>query len=202
MASLQTDTAISVITELYGEPDWLTKPKEGQNVAVILAEWDEELRRYSEEQVKTAIRKMWKYSKTKSVPRLGHIIAELSDVPPEGNNATERQVKTADDTVQRLTATYVRNGCRGRLCFASDVAKAFNVMIDDMIAELPREATAEKTFSDLQQLAKNNGYLARFEDYLAEVTKNRSPYQPINDELRVIDVPELFSPNNKMRKCA
>lgn len=202
MASLQTDTAISVITELYGEPDWLTKPKEGQNVAVILAEWDEELRRYSEEQVKTAIRKMWKYSKAKSVPRLGHIIAELSDVTPEGNNATERQVNTADDTVQRLIEFYVKNGCRGRLCFASDVAKAFNVMIDDMIAELPREATAGKTASDLLQLAKNNGYIARFEDYLAEVTKNRRPYQPINDELRVIDVPEAFSPNNERRKCA
>ena len=202
MASIQTQAALDLIEDLWGVQNWLAEPKEGVNIDLVLAQWDEELRRYTEEQIRTAIFKISKYRKTSTAPKLAHILAELVDVEPGTEENFKQCYMKPDDTVQRLTATYVRNGCRGRLCFASDVAKAFNVMIDDMIAELPREATAGKTFSDLQQLAKNNGYLARFEDYLAEVTKNRRPYQPINDELRVIDVPEAFSPNNERRKCA
>ena len=202
MASIQTQAALDLIEDLWGVQNWLAEPKEGVNSDLVLAQWDEELRRYTEEQIRTAILKISKYRKTSVAPKLAHILAELVDVEPLAEDRPDQRARGVDDTVKRLTERYVRNGCRGRLCFASDVAKAFNVMIDDMIAELPREATAGKTFSDLQQLAKNNGYIARFEDYLAEVTKNRSPYQPIDDELRVIDVPEAFSPNNERRKCA
>ena len=203
MPSLQTQAALDAVSELYGTPNWLAEPKKGLKIETVLAQWDAALKGYTEEQVKTAVQKLWKYAKTASAPRLGHILAELSDVAPENDDAAGNQrAPVADDTAGRLTERYVKNGCRGRLCFASDVAKAFDAMLNDMAANLPREATAGKTHSDLLQLARNNGYLAQFEDYLAEVTKNRIPYQPIGGELRFIDVPEGFSPNNERRKCA
>lgn len=202
MASIQTQAALDLIEDLWGVQNWLAEPKEGVNIDLVLAQWDEELRRYTEEQVRTAVLKISKYRKTSTAPKLAHILAELVDVEPGTEENFKQCYMKPDDTEQRLTATYVKNGCRGRLCFASDISKAFATMIDDMIAELPREATAGKTSSELLRLAQNNGYLVRLEDYLEEVTKNRPPYQPIDDERRFIDVPELFSPNNKMRKCA
>lgn len=202
MASIQTQAALDLIEDLWGVQNWLAEPKEGVNIDLVLAQWDEELRRYTEEQVRTAVLKISKYRKTSTAPKLAHILAELVDVEPGTEENFKQCYMKPDGTEQRLTATYVKNGCRGRLCFASDISKAFATMIDDMIAELPREATAGKTSSELLRLAQNNGYLVRLEDYLEEVTKNRPPYQPIDDERRFIDVPELFSPNNKMRKCA
>ena len=196
----QTATAIRVLSDFWGVPDWLTKPKEGQNPEAIIAQWNAFLRLYSVGTVESACIKIFNEKRSRTFPTISHLKAALAGETRD--NEPKQRGRIADDTVQRLTATYVKNGCRGRLCFASDISKAFATMINDMIAELPREATAGKTFSDLQQLAKNNGYIARFEDYLAEITKNRRPYQPINDELRVIDVPEAFSPNNERRKCA
>lgn len=196
----QTATAIRVLSDFWGVPDWLTKPKEGQNPEAIIAQWNAFLRLYSVGTVEDACVKIFNEKRSRTFPTISHLKAALAGETRD--NEPKQRARGVDDTAQRLTERYVRNGCRGRLCFASDVAKAFNVMIDDMIAELPREATAGKTSSELLRLAQNNGYLVRLEDYLEEVTKNRPPYQPIDDERRFIDVPELFSPNNKMRKCA
>lgn len=196
----QTAAALKIFSDFWGIPDWQAKPKEGQNPEAIIAQWDAFLRSYSIGTVESACIKIFNDKRSRTFPTISHLKAALAGETRD--NESKQRSEIADDTERRLTEQYVKNGCRGRLCFASDVAKAFNAMIDDMIAELPREATAGKTHSGLLQLARNNGYLSQFEDYLAEVTKNRIPYQPIGGELRFIDVPEAFSPNNKRRKCA
>lgn len=202
MPSLQTQTALDTISELYGTPNWLSDPKKGMKIDSIFAQWDAALKGYTEEQVRIAIQKLWKYAKVSTTLRLGHILAELSDVAPEAEEGALRTVTQADDTEQQLVEQYVRNGFDGRLCFASDVHRAFTAMIDDMICALPREATAGKSYSELLRLARNNGFLEKFTDYLAKTTKNNPAYTPIDGVNRIVDLPSEFSPLNKKRKCA
>ena len=46
MASIQTQAALDLIEDLWGVQNWLAEPKEGVNIDLVLAQWDEELRRY------------------------------------------------------------------------------------------------------------------------------------------------------------
>lgn len=202
MASIQTQAALDLIEDLWGVQNWLAEPKEGVNIDLVLAQWDEELRRYTEEQIRTAVLKISKYRKTSVAPKLAHILAELVDVEPLAEDRLDQRARGVDDTAQRLTERYVRNGCRGRMCYAADVRQAFDLMFNALIAKLPREVTAGETYSGLLKLARTNGYLDRFENYLEKVTQNRRPYVPLEEEGRLYDVPAEFDPNNEKRKCA
>ncbi|GHU01637.1 hypothetical protein FACS1894186_4720 [Alphaproteobacteria bacterium] len=81
--SLQSDIAISTLSDLYGDAPWLNKPKTGQNSDKIMAEWDEALASYSAAQVKTACLKLHKWRKTRVFPTLSHLLSELVDEEPE-----------------------------------------------------------------------------------------------------------------------
>lgn len=73
--------AIEVLTELYGEPQWMTAPKEGQNMTEIIRKWNVELNGYDEEEIKQACYRLFRFRAAKSFPSLSQLMAELSAVP-------------------------------------------------------------------------------------------------------------------------
>lgn len=72
-----------ILYDLYGEPVWLNKPKDGQEPEKIIEQWIKELGDYSETQLKQACYNLFKYKKVATFPKLAHILAELSDQDKE-----------------------------------------------------------------------------------------------------------------------
>lgn len=72
-----------ILYDLYGEPVWLNKPKDGQEPEKIIEQWIKELGDYSETQLKQACYNLFKYKKVATFPKLAHILAELSDQQKE-----------------------------------------------------------------------------------------------------------------------
>ena len=83
-----------VLYDLYGEPNWLKKPKDGQEPEKIIEQWVNELGDYSEAQLKQACFNLFKYKKVATFPKLAHILAELSDqTKEESKSPTTEQPK-------------------------------------------------------------------------------------------------------------
>ena len=110
MPSLQTQTAIDTLSELYGEPSWITDPKPGQNVDKVFDEWDKALKKYSDTQVANACRSIYKYKKSATFPRLGHLLAELVDIVPDAEPEDD-EPKTGywQERLQRAFLLFVRH---------------------------------------------------------------------------------------------
>ena len=73
--------AIEILTELYGEPQWISSPKEGQNMTEIIRKWNAELSGYDEEEIKQACYRLFRFRAAKSFPSLSQLMAELSASP-------------------------------------------------------------------------------------------------------------------------
>lgn len=201
MSSLQTQTAIDTLSELYGEPSWLTAPKKGQDLDKVFAEWDEALKKYSEAQVVTACRKIYKYRKTATCPRLAHILAELVDIEPE-----EEPIATGGGYWQDLgdfRADCVTNGFNGHLCLSSDVDEAMRRVMDEINSEYPPEKHWEtRSASDLIGLALRNGvFWDKLDAHLRHIVEMRVSYSASGVVGELFDLPKTFK-STEERKCA
>ena len=72
----QTRTAMNTLSNIFGNPAWLGTSQQ----ASVIGEWDELLKNYSNDQVKTACLRYAKYKKDGKFPHLACIEAELVDV--------------------------------------------------------------------------------------------------------------------------
>lgn len=86
---IQTQTALSIFSDIYGSPKWMTNEKEGQDSQKILEMWDSELSDYSVDQIKKACYTIIKYRRSMTFPTLSHVIAELHDVEKEAGSENE-----------------------------------------------------------------------------------------------------------------
>ncbi len=79
-----------ILYDLYGEPTWLRKPKDGQEPEKIIEQWITELGSYSEVQLRQACYNLFKYKKVATFPKLAHLLAELSDQEKECEQAQKQ----------------------------------------------------------------------------------------------------------------
>lgn len=77
--SQQYETAMKIFSDIYGYPKWETNTKDGQNVMEIVKIWEDELKKYTPEQVKQACYKVVKYRKTQTFPTISHLMSELCE---------------------------------------------------------------------------------------------------------------------------
>lgn len=127
MPSLQANTALDRLSELYGEPSWLTDPKQGKNIEKIFAEWDKALQKYSETQIVKACRSIYKYKKSAMFPRSAHLLKELVDIAPAAE-PEEKPIETGGGYWQELAdfrADCVMNGFNGYICFCQTSTRHF-----------------------------------------------------------------------------
>lgn len=194
-----------MLTELYGEPTWLSEPKKGMDVEKVFAEWDESLKDYTEDQVKTVCRKLWKYAKTSTFPRLGHILAMLTDVEKVYSEPERPECRRSEimDDIERYRARWVSEGFEGHICFSCDVQEALRRVYADADADYPPEKPLEKrTVSELVNLAVKNGvFWSGLEAHLRRITADRPFYQSFERTQELYSIPPEFDPNNKKRRC-
>ncbi len=202
MPTLQTETAIKTLIGLYGKPAWMSK--KDLNLEDVYSIWDESLKKYSEEQVKAACQKIWKYSKSSQFPRLAHITAELSDVVPEPAETTpETKSNTFMDELSQYRSRCIQNGVNEHLCFSADVDEAMRRVMDEINAEYPPEHHWEKrTASDSIGLALRNGvFWDKLDAHLRYIVERRESYSASGVVGELFDLPEQFQHTDK-RKCA
>lgn len=84
------EVVIPTLSELYGAPNWMVKPKEDQNSSEILRQWADVLGGYSEHQLKRACLKFYKYNKSTGFPTLGKLSSELCEEDQEDYVAPRR----------------------------------------------------------------------------------------------------------------
>lgn len=206
MPNIQTQTAIDTLSELYGKPSWLKTPKQGLNLEKVFAEWDAELKKYSEEQIKVVCRKMYKYRRTATFPSLAHILAELVDVapanPPELPQTRER-IGGYFTEYRDFREDCVRNGYNGKICFSSDVDEAFRLVCDDVDGEFPADNRFDqRSTSDLVRIAMLNGvFWSKLEAFLTRIVAKRPDLTPMFSGAEYYALPSDFDPNNTKRKC-
>lgn len=202
MPSLQTQTAIDTLSELYGEPSWITDPKPGQNVDKVFAEWDKALKKYSDTQVANACRSIYKYKKSATFPRLGHLLAELVDIVPDAEPETEPTPGYWRELAD-FRAECVKNGFNGHFCFSSDIDKALYRLCDEIDAEYAPEKPWDcRSVAELVKLANINGvFWDKLKAFLSSIVEKNGYYTPTGGA-DVYDVPARFSPNNAKRKSA
>lgn len=205
MPNIQTQTAIDTLSELYGKPSWLKTPKQGLNLEKVFAEWDAELKKYSEDQIKVVCRKMYKYRRTATFPSLAHILAELVDVapanPPELPQTRER-IGGYFTEYRDFREDCVRNGYKGKICFSSDVDDAHRLVCDEVDAEFPADNRFDqRSTSDLVRIAMLNGvFWSKLEAFLTRIVAKRPDRSPMFSGAEYYALPSDFDPNNTKRK--
>lgn len=205
MPNIQTQTAIDTLSELYGKPSWLKTPKQGLNLEKVFAEWDAELKKYSEEQIKVVCRKMYKYRRTATFPSLAHILAELVDVapanPPELPKTRERTGGYFTE-YRDFRSDCVLNGYKGKICFSSDVDEAFRLVCDEVDAEFPADNRFDqRSTSDLVRISMLNGvFWSKLEAFLTRIVAKRPDRTPMFSGAEYYALPSDFDPNNTKRK--
>lgn len=206
MASLQTETAIETLSDLFGKPKWELNPPEGFNRDVFLSGWDEELRKYSETQVKKACLRYGKYAKTRTFPTLMHIMAQLVDEEPEPQEKTpETKKNTFMDELEQYRARCIQDGVDGRLCLSADVDEALRKTMDEIDAEYPRDfPQRERSASEAIGLGlKNKVFWEKLDLFLRAVTAKNAAYVPSDGQTeRKRSIPTQFSFDETMRKTA
>lgn len=203
MPSIQTQAAFDVLTELYGEPSWLSEPKKGMDIEKVFAEWDEALKDYSEDQIKTVCRKMWKYAKTSTFPRLGHIMAMLSDVSPEKDGTPETVKNMFMDELAQYRSRCIQDGVNGHLCFSADVDDAVRAVFKETEQTLPINERF-KSSDEIASLALKNGFWDNLPKYLEQITSKRPLMlpRPANENAEIeVDLDD-FSPFPTHRRAS
>ena len=207
MPSIQTQKAIDVLSELYGEPQWLINPKSGQDVSSIFAEWDDALKDYSDDQIATACRMIFKYKRSSTFPRIAHILAELVDVapanPPELPQTRERTGGYFTE-YSDFRSDCVLNGYKGKVCWSSDVDEALGLVCDDVDGEFPADNRFERrSTSDLVKIAILNGvFWSKLEAFLTRIVANNPDRGQVFGGASSYAIPAKFDPNNTKRTCA
>ena len=171
-----TRLAMNIFVDIYGQPNWETKPKEGQSKLEILALWDKELEGYADYQVKDACYRLCKYKKAMTFPTISHLMAELVDNKKEDKEYSKNTEKS------ELTIWYENFMTRTDYLKRS-LQLAIDDMIDDCKKSLPFEAKKDLfTFTDELRIADANGFTSRIDDYLKKYNKIESGFSMTGQE--------------------
>lgn len=172
-----------ILYDLYGEPVWLNKPKDGQEPEKIIEQWIKELGDYSEIQLKQACYNLFKYKKVATFPKLAHILAELSDQQKENIPKSSSETHSSG---MCLEVEFMRRDIRLNRCkYTLPIYKAALYYI---INDLLKIAIGEREYTELEYSYRNDGCKLRsiqyrravelglfdkFDDILEQIAKER-----------------------------
>lgn len=149
-----------ILYDLYGEPVWLKKPKEGQVPEKILEQWITELGDYSETQLRQACYNLFKYKKVATFPKLAHVLAELCDQPKEGlPSSTDKYGSRYICIEQEL----MQRDIQAKRCkyFFPIYKEAVGRIMNDLL----KKAIGQEEFALMEATYKNDGPLLRGKQY-------------------------------------
>lgn len=145
-----------ILYDLYGEPVWLNKPKDGQEPEKIIEQWIKELGDYSEIQLKQACYNLFKYKKVATFPKLAHILAELSDQQKEN---APKQPSEKHFSGMCLEVEFMRRDIRLNKCkYTLPIYKA---ALYYTINDLLKIKIGEREYMELEYSYRNDGIQLR-----------------------------------------
>lgn len=123
----QFKTAMGVLSDIYGYPQWETNTKDGQNADEIAKLWSKELSQYTPEQVKSACYRVIKFRKSMTFPTISHIMAELVDEKKKDEYSLDiGNVKEA----QKMYAYLINNSTVDKLASQRTIWNLYQVEVD------------------------------------------------------------------------
>ncbi|MBR3676147.1 MAG: hypothetical protein IKN71_03320 [Alphaproteobacteria bacterium] len=150
-----------ILYDLYGEPTWLRKPKDGQEPEKIIEQWIAELSSYSEVQLRQACYNLFKYKKVATFPKLAHLLAELSDQEKEceqiqkQNNGTPHYFSIEQELMQRD----IDNKC----CI--HIMPVYRDAAEYVLSKMLKDVMGAEEYANLEQKYKNDWPLMRGKKY-------------------------------------
>lgn len=163
------NVVIPTLSELYGAPTWMTKPKEDQNSSEILRQWAVALGGYSEHQLKTACLKYYKYNKSAGFPTLGKLSSELCEENQEDYVAP---IAKSTNCWESLESKYMKLNATSSLyvkCLHNDYTRAIKYIIDELLPERIGSNEYKKVRNDYSakvELAQKNCLFTDFNSTL------------------------------------
>lgn len=152
--------AMDILIDRFGEPSWITKPKDGQNRIKIEQDWQDYLDNYSESQIEAACLHIRKWRKVNTFPNLYCLKEELID--------KEKEVKEEISEIKpksEIEIWYEQHiVARESLDYTQRVyVNALNEIIKNFIDETKENI---KSFNDGLKLVFNNHKLDDFEEFI------------------------------------
>lgn len=151
-----------ILYDLYGEPSWLKKPKDGQDPEKIIEQWITELGGYGEVQLRQACYNLFKYKKVASFPKLAHILAELSDQQKESEQEQQKQSTGTHHYFcieQELMERDIENKC------CHHILPDYRVAVDYILSVKLKDAIGIEEYKDLENTYKNDWPLMQGKKY-------------------------------------
>lgn len=140
------DIAIKRLTDLYGNPNWF---KDGQDIDEIKKVWESELNGYTEEQIKEACYKLFRFRKAMTFPTISQVMSMLYD------EEKPKEASIYESKTSRCPELELYELVRPQMFFGKFRAKFMN-MYNDFKAYFP-ECSAD-SFSDTIKAMKMNGW--------------------------------------------
>lgn len=153
-----------ILYDLYGEPVWLNKPKDGQEPEKIIEQWIKELGDYSEIQLKQACYNLFKYKKVATFPKLAHILAELSDQQKE---TAPKQSSERCSSGMCLEVELMRRDIRLNKC--KYTLPIYRAALYYTINDLLKIKIGEREYMELEYSYRNDGCKLRSVQYRKSV---------------------------------
>lgn len=157
------EVAFKRLSDLYGEPHW---EREGQDFREIQKIWESELDGYSEEQIKEACYKLFRYRKAMTFPTISHLMTMLYDEEKQTQKSEYKSQKSSCPELDLYDE--VKPNCKfGEFRFA------FQKMTQDFKA-YHKEADCLDFSTGLARAMQNNGWWAeKILEYLPKSENQR-----------------------------
>lgn len=197
---------IPTLSELYGAPNWMLKPKEDQDPEKILKQWADALGGYSEHQLKMACLKYYKYNKSTGFPVLGKIESELYGEKEEdyvsrtplvkGGVNIESQIMEADKT-RNMSHPYLTIHYREAIKHIIRELLPQVIGVDEIKRIESFRKSPEGILGYKYKVAREKGLFDNFDDilesvYLKRNGKNTSNYDKNISKTPVEDLAEIW----------
>lgn len=156
--SVQFEEAFNRFVDVYGLPVWEEKPKSGQSREEIVRMWENELRGFTVEQVRSACYRVIRFKKNMSFPTISHLMAQLVDEQRSGDNVITSMVRTSCPELEIWEK-------RGKLEPPGLVREAFVKMFNAFLVEFPELRTANLSLV-CQNMRENGWWDRKIGDFL------------------------------------
>ncbi len=158
--SRQFDEALSRLAEVYGMPNWMNNPKDGQDTDAVRKVWEVELSPYSPEQVKEACYRVIRWRKAQNFPAISELMGYLVDEEKKGlpENETRYQREVISCPEEEMIKTLRESGVKVPYGEGRDMLVR---MIADFKMVYPRETLQLQTCSDIVKSMRLNGWWER-----------------------------------------
>lgn len=149
-----------ILYDLYGEPVWLKKPKEGQVPEKIIEQWITELGDYSETQLRQACYNLFKYKKVATFPKLAHVLAELCDQPKEISLPSTDKLGSRYMCIEQEFMQRDIQAKRCKYCFP-----IYKTAVERILNDLLKNAVGEGEYFSLEKTYQHDFPLLRGKKY-------------------------------------